>query len=85
MDINFALKQFQKSPYTKIKIGTKLLDVKITGYSNYKNGVLLIPAHANMLPDSYLYFVDSNGSVKEVLPIQVAMDTNTESIKKINL
>lgn len=84
MNINFALSQFKKSPYTKLKFGTKAMDVIITGYSKYKDGILLIPQHASMLPDSYLYFVDIKGNVKEVSPTVVAMDSSAGRVQSID-
>lgn len=71
MTIEKAISIFEKSSFSKMKIGAKTIDVIIDSYASYKNGFLLIPVHASMLPGSYLYYVDSNGNIKELMPLEV--------------
>ena len=84
MNIEYALSQFRKSAYGKNKIGNKPMGEMIGSYSDYKGGILLIPTYATLIPDSYLYLVEANGSIKEILPVKVATDPNIGQVYKIN-
>lgn len=84
MNIDYALSQFRKSEYGKTKIGSRVISEMIDTYLEYKGGILLIPNYAHLVPDSYLYLVEANGSIKEIPPVQVATDTNIGQVHKIN-